>query len=365
MGNKMDRKELENRNQKIIDAVLRKEKSLCPGAIALIGIYGSFQTGDIHPLSDLDLLILINDDRGWQLAEAFIQEDAGIGYDIYCTSWESLEEDATYEHPHISKLMDAQIVYCADEKYRNKLELLRSQVRRILTEPFCEKDCLKAEKTMNEAMRCFALAMTEDDLAAIRRQAGGVLYFVENAVAMLNKTYFRKGVGRRFEELNAMIKKPKDLCKMIDGVVAAETAGSLKEQLTKLIKEMNACLEEARQELASEKQTPAEILPGTYEEMYSNWHGKMSLALKTGDRHLAFMTLSSLNEMIEDIRNQTHIGILDVLSVYDPKDLKKTAEEFDQILQKYSEEYTKAGLKPVQYRTIDDFVSGYLRKGSE
>ena len=77
------------------------------------------------------------------------------------------------------------------------------------------------------------------------------------------------------------------------------------------------------------------------------------------------MSFSSLNEMIEDIRNQTHIGILDVLSVYDPKDLKKTAEEFDQILQKYSEEYTKAGLKPVQYRTIDDFVSGYLRKGSE
>ena len=54
---------LEVRNQKIIDAVLEKEKMLCPGAIALIGIYGSFQTGDVHPLSDLDLLILINDER--------------------------------------------------------------------------------------------------------------------------------------------------------------------------------------------------------------------------------------------------------------------------------------------------------------
>ena len=58
---------LENRNRKIIDAVIRKEQAVCPGAVALIGIYGSFQTGDIHPLSDLDLLILINDDRGWQL----------------------------------------------------------------------------------------------------------------------------------------------------------------------------------------------------------------------------------------------------------------------------------------------------------
>ena len=59
----------ETRNRKIIDAIIRKEQAVCPGAVALIGIYGSFQTGDVHPLSDLDLLILINDDRGWQLGK--------------------------------------------------------------------------------------------------------------------------------------------------------------------------------------------------------------------------------------------------------------------------------------------------------
>ena len=91
---------LEIRNRKIIDAVIRKEQAVCPGAIALIGIYGSFQTGDIHPLSDLDLLILINDDRGWQLGKAFIQEDLGVGHDIYCTTRESLRQDAEYDHPH-------------------------------------------------------------------------------------------------------------------------------------------------------------------------------------------------------------------------------------------------------------------------
>ena len=55
---------LEIRNRKIIDAVIEKERKLCPGAVALIGIYGSFLTGDIHPLSDLDLMIVINDERG-------------------------------------------------------------------------------------------------------------------------------------------------------------------------------------------------------------------------------------------------------------------------------------------------------------
>ncbi len=58
---------LEQRNQKIIDAVIKKADIVCPGALALIGIYGSFMMGDFYEKSDLDLLIIINDDRGWQL----------------------------------------------------------------------------------------------------------------------------------------------------------------------------------------------------------------------------------------------------------------------------------------------------------
>ena len=43
---------MESRNRIIIDAVIRKEQAVCPGAVALIGIYGSFGRGDVHPLSD-------------------------------------------------------------------------------------------------------------------------------------------------------------------------------------------------------------------------------------------------------------------------------------------------------------------------
>ena len=82
----------ETRNRKITDTIIRKEQAVCPGSVALIGIYGSFQTGDIHPRSDLDLLILINDDHGWQLGKDFIQEDIGVGHDIYCTGWGSLRQ---------------------------------------------------------------------------------------------------------------------------------------------------------------------------------------------------------------------------------------------------------------------------------
>ena len=353
-------KKLEVRNQKIIDAVLEKEKALCPGAIALIGIYGSFQTGDIHPLSDLDLLILINDEGGRQLQKAFIQEDLGVGHDIYCTTWESLRRDAAYEDPNISKLMDSRIVYCADEKYRNELERLRAQVRQTLAEPFCEADLRKAEKMLQEARQCYAEAMIRDELPQVRRFAGGVLYFAENAIAMLNKTWFRKGVSRRYEELGAMPKRPEKLCARIEDVLTAGTAALLKEHLTVLMKELTACFEAERQALQPEKRAAdAEALSGSYEEMFSNWHGKMQLAAENGDRHLAFMSLSSLHEMMADIGSLTKTGSYDALAAYDPADLQKTAEGFEEILESYRQIYESIGLQAEVYADIDAFISAY------
>ena len=100
---------MQQRNQAIIDAIITKAEREFPGALAMIGIYGSFLTGDIHEKSDLDLMILVNDDRGYQLAEAFILEDIGIGYDIYCTTWGHLESDAECNHAQLSKLLDLMI----------------------------------------------------------------------------------------------------------------------------------------------------------------------------------------------------------------------------------------------------------------
>ena len=353
---------MDSRNRKIIDAVIRKEQAVCPGSVALIGIYGSFMTGDAYPLSDLDLLILINDDRGWQLGKAFIQEDLGVGHDIYCTSWESLRQDAEYEHPHISRLMDSQIVYCADEKYRAELESLREQVRKKLSEPFGEEDYRKAEKELKQARCCYAEAMTAEELNDVRRSSGGAIYFAENAIALLNKTYFRKGVSRRYEELEAMERKPGNLCGMIENVLTETTVKGQKEQLTLLMKGLASCFSQAERQLPREKKPAgADTLSGTYEEMYSNWHGKMVQAAEKGDRHLAFMSLESLNEMLNDIAGEVDIGMYDVLSAYDPGDLRKTAVGFDRILQQYLTEYEKAGLQPARYADVDEFISAYLK----
>ncbi len=354
---------LQERNQKIIDAVIQKANTRYPGALALIGVYGSFVTGDIHERSDLDLLVLINDDRGWKLGCTFIQDDLQVGHDIYCTTWESLERDALYGHPNISKLMDSKIVYCADEKYRERLEMLRKQANDILTAPFSEEDYVKAENMLKEAEYCYTMAMISEDMPGVRKGAGGVIYYAENAVAMLNKKYFHYGTKRVYEELYGMEDRPEKFAEIIESIISADSVAQIKKHLTLLLKEMTASFQKVHERVSVQKKAvTAETLKGTYEEMYSNWRNKMYLAAKTGDRHLAFMSMFCLDGMLSDISSETEISRYDVLGGYDPKDLQKTAETYDTVINGYLREYKKADLEVEHYLDIDSFVLAYQGK---
>ena len=351
---------LEERNQKIIDAVIKKADLVCPGALALIGIYGSFMTGDFDEKSDLDLLIIINDDRGWQLGCAFIQDDLQVGHDIYCTTWEHLQNDAGYEHPNISKLMDTKIVYCADPKYKEQLETLRRMAKDFLEAPFSEEDYIKAEKQLKEAEHCYTSAMVSEHKSDVLEGAGGVIYYVENAIAMLNKQYFHYGVKRAYKELNAMQNRPEKLCDMIDDVISATSVTDVKKHLSTLMKETIDVFHNMKETIAVQKKAAAgDMLSGTYEEMYSNWRNKMYAAAETGNRHLAFMSLLSSNAMFSEISSEADISRYDVLEGYNSQDLHKTAKAYDDILSKYLKEYRKADIQVKHYSDIDAFVSDY------
>ena len=290
---------------------------------------------------------------------SFIQDDIGVGHDIYCTTWDSLREDARYGHPHIGKLMDSGIVYCADEKYRAELEALRTQVRTILSAPFGAGDIERGERELREALSCYARVMTADLISEIRRHAGGAVYYLENAVALLNRTYFRRGVRHCYEELAAAEKKPARLCERIEDVVAAKDAERLKSSLTLLVKYVISVFEAEKASIDQEQDGANAVPAGTYEEMFSNWHGKMRLAAETGNRHLAFMSLSGLDSMLADMSPELR-DKYDAFSVYDPGNLQKTADEFDELLEAYLSEYRAAGLTPRRYPDINAFTDDYL-----
>lgn len=304
---------------------------------------------------------MINDDTGWQLGCTFIQDDLEVGHDIYCTTWENLQQDALYEAPNISKLMDSQIVYCAEEKYMKKLEELRKKVRDNLLAPLSKEDYIKAENLMKEVEHFYLMTMLSEDIAEIRVQAGYSLYYVENAIAMLNKKYFHYGTKRIYEELELMENRPRKLCEMIESVVSGTSAKQIKESLTRLIQETMRIFKKVETTILTQKKSvTADSLRGTYEEMFSNWRNKMYAASDEDDRHLAFMSMISLNAMISDMSEEVEIASYDVFGGYNPQNLRETAQAFDDLTTDYLKEYQKVDLPVARYQNIDAFIAQYL-----
>ena len=332
---------MQTRNQKLIDAIIKKASRDCPGSLALIGIYGSFCTGDIHEKSDLDLMILINDDQGYCLSHTFLLEDDDIAHDLYCTTWEALEHDSTFRHPYLAKLMDSKIVYCADDAYRHRLEDLRTKISTVDTAE-------SAQKMMANAEQAFAKAMVATDIAKVRFHAVDMILNCINTIALCNSRYFHLGTRRVFEEIGTMAKKPENLQALVEAIAGADTVTAIKSGLLPLLQAVEA--------LFPAPVVAPEVYPGTCEEMISNWRNKMYLAAKTQDLWLSFSSMASLDAMLTDLGFQWNI-----LKQFCPGNLAVSAKAYDDVIANYRKEYEKAGISFQSYPDVDAFVTAYLK----
>lgn len=348
---------LNETNRKIIDAIIKKAERECPRSLALIGVYGSVLTGDTHERSDLDLLILLNDEDGRRLSDGFILDDACVGYDIYCTTREMLHDDAECTHAHLSKLLDSEIVYEGDETAKEWLFLQRERAKTILSS---EKRFERAEKALADAKSAFAECFLSDSVGDVRFFSGEVIYHILNSVMLYHGKYFRFGVKRTFEELYAL-GLPFDLPEKILSVIKAVSVGEQRREVTSLL---HTIIEYYKTE--PEKEEPShENLSGTYEEMYSNWKNKMREAEKNGDVFSSFMNTMSLYGMLLDIENGVSVGIpngnITLVENFDSENLSKNRENFDRALLSYLDEYKKIGLHPKRFSNVDEFINAYLK----
>lgn len=338
-------------NQKIIDAVIAKAEKVCPDALALIGIYGSVATGEEYAKSDLDLLILIENDSGYKLCTGFILEDSKIGYDIYCTSWESLQYDAQCHHAQLSKLLDSKIVYIKKQEAYEKLLSLREQTRAFLASG---KRFERVAELIDKAKIAFADAYLHDEPGRVRIDAYGVIYYLLDAVMLFHGKYFKRGVKRTFDELDAL-PLDKAFAENIKKIAASKDVYEIRELLRSIIS-----YTEKYTERKQAKVTPDKKLAGTYEEMFSNWRNKVEEAAANSDVFSSFMNMCSLQYMINDLAGEFDIGDFDIAGKYNPDCLLENVAIYDNCLAKYEEIYKAAGIKVKRYCSVDEFICEYL-----
>ncbi len=344
-------------NEKVIDAIIKQAEALCPDSLALIGVYGSVITGDEYEKSDLDLMILINDEKGQVLADGFIIDDADIGYDLYCTNWDMLENDAQCGHAHLSKLFDTVIVYCKDKSALKRLDEIRRKAAELLAS---DQRYEKADQAYGDAKKMLAEVYLAQSLSKARSCAGAAIEFIENAVMLYNGQYFRKGTKRALDELKQLVLSF-DLETRILAVIQAETVEKIRAELTEVF-----LLTDGYLQVPKKKVLPsAENLRGTYEEMYSNWKNKMTEAAGGDDVYSSFMNLLSLQWMFYEIAECIAVDGFEIMDKFSPKNLEGNVDVFNQALNKYHAEYEKVGICPRHFESMTEFIESCSREISE
>lgn len=338
-------------NQKIIDAIIEKSEKVCPDSLALIGIYGSVSTGDEYEKSDLDLLILIQDDNGWKLGTGFILEDNKVGYDIYCTNWQGLRYDAECHHAQLSKLLDSKIVYVKNQQAYDELCKVREQTREFLKS---EKRFERVKELIEKAKISYANAYLHETLGEVRMDVFQVVYYLLDAIMLYHGAYFKRGVKRVFEEL---AKLPIDntfsetMMKMAEGKDIVE--------LRNFSKKLLLYVENYTRQDAP-KEAPSENLIGTYEEMYSNWRNKVEEAANNNNTFASYANMCSFSHMCSEISSAVDIEEFSIMDKYCPDRLEENVRVYDECLQKYEEVYEAAGIKVKRFSDIDAFIKSYL-----
>ena len=149
--------------------------------------------------------------------------------------------------------------------------------------------------------------------------------------------------------------------------VEEEVSNNMKKiSASKDISELRICLKslllyaESHIRQKNQKEDSSEKLSGTYEEMYSNWRNKVEEVADNNDVFSSFMNMCNLHDMFSDILSEVNIGSYNIMEEYTPDCLEDNIRIFDKYLEKYEEEYNKAGITVKRFPNVDEFVADYL-----
>lgn len=356
----IEKQNLYARNNKIIEVIMKEMKEKCPDAIDLIGIGGSFCNGDIYEKSDLDLVIIYNDDRAKCLDKCFIIED--VGFDVYTQDWNRFEAMAEYNHPYVTKLFDLNVVYSRNEEVLQKYKLYQNRVKynmgnTELVNKHIGEHFSKVLSSVNSLQDVSNIGVAYRKLASIIKEIEFILF-------MVNRTYVRRGTKRVPEEIASLQVLPQDFLPIYNEIVNCKTLEEIQNKVIMLVSPIKNLLDsmDISYESTEEKKNSLEKrainvtnLPGTYEEIYSNWKNKMYHAVDINSTYLSFVTMSSCQEFYDEMADEFDIPRIELLANYNPDDLKGNAIAFDNALNEWKKLYDMFGLTVQYYSNLEEF----------
>jgi predicted nucleotidyltransferase len=347
------------KNAKLIDMVIERAKRDFPEDIAIIGLTGSFSTGDFHEKSDLDLIIINDTPRGGEISYCFILED--VGYDIYCTPWETrIEAEASLESPMVSCLVDLKILYCAKQEYMDRFNEYMQRALAALAQPI-GKPCLdRAKKDIDSAKQAYANAMLSQQVGAVRYAAGCVLYHGVNAIVSMNNTYIKRGVKRYLEELRQYSYLPDGFEESYMAVIDAKTVDVLQRSSLALLRSIDRLHTEMCEKFLPKPVPTYESLRGTYEELWCNCRNKVIASADANDKNYAFHAALGAQNYLDELAKSVGTPKFDLMQHFHPDDLQALKSKFLRMMDEYRSEYDKVGRTAERFDAFEQLYARFM-----
>lgn len=347
------------KNERLIQMVIERAKRDFPEDIAMIGLTGSFSTGDYHAKSDLDLIIINNTPLGWGIASCFILGD--VGYDIYCTPWETrIEDAASLKSPYVSHLVDMEILYCAKPEYLEKFEVYRQRALQELAKPIGPECIDRAKLDLDQAKQCYADAWLSDSAGEVRKASFDMVIHLFHALSDLNNTYMKRGIKRYMDEVRTYRHMPDRFEELYGAVIDAKTVDDLRTSACTLLKEVVQLCSRVEAGVVEQPVPAVENLVGTYEELWCNCRNKVLASIASGDKSYACLAALGAQSFLDDMTIGIGTKKLDLLQDFDSDHLELFETRFLQAMEDYLEEYTRVGREVVRYDTFEELYRRYM-----
>lgn len=364
----LEKEQLINRNNKIIEIIMEQIKEKCPDSIDMIAIGGSFCNGDIYEKSDLDLVIISRDDKAKCLDKCFILDD--VAMDVHTHDWTGFEHMAEYPHPYVTKLIDLDIIYVHDEDVLKHYKELQSRLKENMSDDNLVLRNIKEH--FNETIyELNELNKNENDLGYAYRSLAHIIREVEFIIYMANKSYVKRGTKRVPEEVCKMTDLPDGFVEIYSDITNCKSVEEIKEKANKLVSCITTFVSqkgieytpfvEENKELERKELMPNNLF-GTYEEIYSNWKNKMMHAVTINNRYLSFVTMNSCQEFYDEMASMFNIPQIELITQYNPDDLKANVSFFNNSMEQWLELYRINGVEVNYYANLNELEGLYRPK---
>ncbi|PWW38957.1 MULTISPECIES: nucleotidyltransferase domain-containing protein [Paenibacillus] len=355
------KKMLLDKNEMLINMVIERVKRDFLDDIAIIGLTGSFSTGDFHEKSDLDLIIINNTEKGWEISDCFILDD--VGYDIYCTPWDSrIQEQSTLESPNVSSLTDLKILYYAKPEDLEKLNDFRQKALDALANPIGEACLNRANKWIDLAKQAYSDTMLGEDIGSVRYSSAGVLYNLVNALVSMNNTCIKRGIKRYLEEIRSFRYIPDDLESLYMSIIEAHTIEDIRIASFNMLNSVTRLHSTMCDNFIVKPAPTFDNLRGTYEELWCNYRNKILNSVIMNDTSYVFLSAFGAHGYLDEMAVEIGTKRFDLMQYFDASNLPFMKEKFLEVMDEYLDEYDKVGREVERFTTFEQLYAHYMNQ---